>query len=169
MQATPRRLSVVCSKSNPRRRLIRDVAKSSKPLPNPRNMKLKKLAFAITLIVIAVYFATWSVHRPKKITQQFASHFSQERYQQCADMLQAPSSMDVSPTGDLVLVDHAGNSIKVLKDKLPFKVGGGRSDDPSDFSMTALGESSNGILQTPAVILYLSVEGGKVRIDRVDS
>ena len=144
-------------------------AKSNNPPPNPRTMKLKKLALAATLIVIAVYLATWLVHRPKKITQEFASHFSQERYEQCAEMLQAPSSMEVSPTGDLVLVDHGGNSMTVLKDKLPFKVGGGRSDDSSDFSMTALGESSNGRLHTPAVILYLSVEGGKVRIDRVDS
>ncbi len=98
-------------------------------------MKLKKLALAATLIVIAVYLATWLVHRPKKITQEFASHFSQERYEQCAEMLQAPSSMEVSAAGDLVLVDHAGNSMTVLKDKLPFKVGGGRSDDSSDFSM----------------------------------
>jgi len=132
-------------------------------------MKFKKLALATSLIIIAVLLATWFVHRPKKITQEFASHLSQDRYEQCAEMLQAPSSMEVSPTGDLVLVDHAGNSITVLKEKLPFKVGGGRADDPSDFAMTALGESSNGILDTPAVILYLSIDGGKIRIDRVDS
>ena len=132
-------------------------------------MNFKKPALAASLIVIAVLSATWLVHRPKKITQEFASHLSQGRYEQCAEMLQAPSSMELSPAGDLVLVDHAGNSMTVLKGKLPFKVGGGRSDDPSDFSMTALGESSNGILDTPAVILYLSIEGGKVRIDRVDS
>lgn len=130
---------------------------------------IRKLALATSLIVIAALLATWLVHRSEKITQEFAGHLSQERYEQSAQMLRTPSSMELSPAGDLVLIDYAGNSTTIPKDKLPFKVGGGQTKNPSDFAMTALGKSSNGILDTPAVILYLSVDGGKVRIDKVES
>ena len=95
-------------------------------------MKFKKLAVAASLIVIALWLATWLVHRPEKITQEFASHVSQERYEQSAQMLRAPSSMEVSTTGDLVLIDHAGNSITIPKNKLPFKVGGGQPESSSE-------------------------------------
>ena len=84
-------------------------------------------------------------------------------------MVRAPSSIDVSQNGELVLIDHNGNSMTVPATKLPFKVGGGNPKSPSDFSMTALGNSTNGVLDTPAVIIYLSIDGGKVRIDKVDS
>jgi hypothetical protein len=67
------------------------------------------------------------------------------------------------------MIDHNGNSMTVPATKLPFKVGGGKPESPSDFSMTALGNSTNGVLDTPAVIIYLSIDGGKVRIDKVDS
>ena len=35
--------------------------------------------------------------------------------------------------------------------------------------MTALGNSTNGRLDAPAIIMYLTVEGGKVCIDHVGS
>jgi hypothetical protein len=35
--------------------------------------------------------------------------------------------------------------------------------------MTALGNNTNGILDSPAVTIDLSVEGAKIRIERVES
>ncbi len=84
-------------------------------------------------------------------------------------MLRAPSSLEVAPDGGLILVDHAGESTAVPATKLPFIVGGHDGVPDHDFSMTALGSSTNGVLDTPAVTLYLSVDGGKVRIKGVDS
>ena len=132
-------------------------------------MKSRNLIIALGVLLVGVFLTTWWLNRPKKITQDFASHLSQERYEACAEMLRPPSAIQVSPDGDLLLTDHRGNSVTVRATKLPFKVGGGQPDSPSDFSMIALGKDTNGVLDTPAVILYLSIEGGKVIIDRVDS
>ena len=82
-------------------------------------------------------------------------------------MLSAPSAIDVVSGGGLTLVDHAGNSVTVQEARLPFHSGGGEPDGPGDFSMTALQGGKNGQVDEP-VVIYLGLDGGKIRIERVD-
>lgn len=83
-------------------------------------------------------------------------------------MLIAPSAIELDSNGGVILVDHNGNASTVPKARLPFLSGGGLPDGPGDFSMTALQGSKNGRVDGP-VTVYLKVEGGKIRIERVDS
>ena len=132
-------------------------------------MKSRHLIFATVSLLLLAMLVSWWLYRPRKITQEFASHLSHERYEESAGMLRAPSSIDKTPEGGLVIVDDSGNSITVPAAQLPFQVGGGEAGEAGEFSMIALGESENGILKKPPVILYLRIEGGKVSIDRIDS
>lgn len=83
-------------------------------------------------------------------------------------MLSVPSAISVDSSGGLRLVDHAGNVTEVQKARLPFLAGGGQQDGPGDFSMTALQGAKNGKVEDP-VVIYLGVDGAKIRIERVDS
>ena len=131
--------------------------------------KLKKPILGVLCVFAVFYLATWVVYRPDKTTQDFAGHVYRARYNEAADMLTAPCSIKLETDGGLTLVDRAGKSTVVPPAQLPFKVGGGRPDAPGDFSMTALGNSTNGRLDAPAIVMYLTVEGGKVCIDHVGS
>lgn len=131
--------------------------------------KFKKLILTAAVLLIGITLAFWWSQRPKRITQEFAGHLFHERYDDAAKMLHTPCKMELASDGSLTLVDHTGNSTTVPAKRLPFKIGGGKEDDDSDFSMTALQGSTNGILDTPPVRLYLSIDGGKVRIESVDS
>ena len=82
-------------------------------------------------------------------------------------MLSAPSAIEVASDGALTLIDHAGNSTTVQKARLPFLSGGGKPDGPGDFSMTALQGAKDGQVDEP-VVIYLGLDGGKIRIERVD-
>lgn len=79
-------------------------------------------------------------------------------------MLSAPSAIEVASAGGLNLVDHVGNSVTVPEARLPFHSGGGKPDGPGDFSMTALQGSKNGQVDEP-VVIYLGLDGSKIRID----
>jgi hypothetical protein len=125
-------------------------------------------ALALTAILICFAVTNWWVYRPRRTTGTFVGHLSHERYEEAALMLIAPSAIEVDSNGGVVLVDHAGNPTAVPEVRLPFLAGGGRSDGPGDFSMTALQGSQNGRVEG-AVTVYLSVDGGKIRIERVDS
>jgi hypothetical protein len=131
--------------------------------------KHTKPALAIAAVLVGITLTAWWVQRPQRTTEKFAGHLSHERYEEAALMLNAPSAIEVTPDGGLILIDHAGNSTAVPATKLPFRVGGGEPDRPGDFSMTALGSSANGFLETPPVIIYLRIQGGKIRIESVDS
>jgi len=65
--------------------------------------------------------------------------------------------------------DHKGKSTAVPATKLSFKVSGGKSKRPGVHSMTARENNTNEILDSPAVTIDLSVEGAKIRIERVES
>lgn len=130
---------------------------------------LTTVVFAIIFFLIVTYAASWFVHRSERTTQRFAAHLNQGRYGEAAEMLCPSCSIKLGPDGSVTLIDRAGNSVLVPTEKLPFKVGGGAADGPGDFSMTALGTDTNGILDSPAIIVYFSVEGGLVCIERVDS
>ena len=131
--------------------------------------KLVTLAVVVASIALTAWMTAWMIERPHRITEAFVGHLSHERYAQAKQMLQAPSDIKVVSEGGIVLVDRAGNSTTVAAERLPFIVGGGKLDGPGDFSMTALQNLRNGQLYSPGVIAYLSIEGGKIHIERVVS
>jgi hypothetical protein len=125
-------------------------------------------ALALTAVLICSAVTNWWVYRPKRTIGAFVGHLSHERYEEAAQMLIAPSAIEVDSSGGVLLVDHDGNATAVPEARLPFLAGGGRPDGPDDFSMTALQGSQNGRVEGP-VTIYLIVEGGKICIERVDS
>ena len=131
--------------------------------------KFRKPILAVVVVLGVLYLATWFVNRSERTTQKFADHVYRGRYGEATQMLTSSCSMKLRPDGGLTLVDRAGNTTVVPAGKLPFGVGGGQPDAPGDFSMTALGSATNGILEAPAIIMYLSVEGGRICIHHVDS
>ncbi|XZE52901.1 hypothetical protein SH139x_004608 [Planctomycetaceae bacterium SH139] len=131
--------------------------------------KLMKPILGVLCGFAIFYLATWFMFRSDKTTQDFADHVYRARYNDAAEMLTAPCSIELEKDGGFKLVDRAGKITVVPPEQLPFKVGGGRSDGTGDFSMTALGSSTNGRLDAPAIIMYLSVTGGRICIDQVDS
>ncbi len=80
-------------------------------------------------------------------------------------MLVDPCAIKMAADRSVTIVDHSGASTTMLPERLPFKIGGGNPNHPSDFSMTALQVSKTGTLNPPAVIIYLAIERGKIRID----
>jgi hypothetical protein len=130
---------------------------------------LKGIITVFFVIGAMVISAFWWFERPQRITQEFVGHLFHERYSEANSMLEGGSSLRSLPEGGLLVSDQAGNSVTVPKEKLPFKVSGGKARQTCDFSMTALGGSVGGVLSTPPVVLYLNVEGGKVRIERIES
>lgn len=132
-------------------------------------INLRKLILGVVCLFAVVYLATWFVHRSNRTTERFADHIFRAQYSDAAKMLTAHCSIKLETDGALTLVDRAGKSTVVPPGQLPFKVGGGQPNAPGDFSMIALGSSTNGILDAPAIIMYLSVEGGRICIDHVGS
>lgn len=126
------------------------------------------LAAAIVAILIGIALTNWWIQRPQRIKAAFVGHLSHERYEEAALMLHAPSAIKLGSDGEVILVDRVGNSTAVPEARLPFLVGGGEPNGPGDFSMTALQGSKNGWVKGP-VILYLSINAGKIRIESVDS
>jgi hypothetical protein len=118
--------------------------------------KFKKTIPALAVVFAAISATAWLVERPTQITKAFVGHLSHERYEEAEQMLQAPSAIKVASEGGIVLVDRAGNSTAVPAERLPFFVGGGQPNGPGDFAMTALQGSTNGWLNSPAVIAYES-------------
>lgn len=128
-----------------------------------------RIILALAVVFAVVASTAWLVERPKRITEAFVGHLSHERYEEAEQMLQAPSALKMTLDGGIVLVDRAGNSTAIPADKLPFLAGGGEANGPGDFAMTALGNRTNRRLNSPAVIAYLSLEGRKIHIERVDA
>lgn len=124
-------------------------------------------ALALTAVFIVFVVTNWWVYRPGRVTSEFVGHLSHERYEDAAQMLSAPSAIEVASDGALTLIDHAGNSVTVPEARLPFHSGGGKPDGPGDFSMTALQGAKNGQVENP-VVIYLSLDGGKIRIERFE-
>lgn len=133
-------------------------------------MKPKHALLAAAALLVGLAPVAWWLQRPQRTTEAFAGHLHHERYEQAARMLRAPSSLAVAPDGGLNFVDEAGRSTSVPAAQLPFAAGGQEAPEfDSDFRMTALGPDTNGVLDRPAVTLYLAVDGGAVRIVGVDS
>ena len=131
-----------------------------------KNYKSLLLIATLLIVSIALLFS-WSV-QSKRTTEKFVGNLYFERYDQAAQMLLPPSSLEVDPEGGLLLTDRNGQKTNIPKLKLPFIVGGHDGGPEHDFQMMALGPSTNGILETPPVSLYLTVMGGQVAIEAVE-
>lgn len=169
----------VCSANPPPPRLPTDLVArltpvvppampATRPQHSPRRWLLTSIQVLASLLVLLAV-AVWLVERPRQVIEEFAGHLSHERYPEAAQLLMAPGSLRVAENGDLIVVDCEGTVTTVPHSRLPFLVGGGRESGPGDFSMTALQGSTRGVLSdTPAVVLYLQVVDGRVRIVRVE-
>ena len=131
--------------------------------------KFKIFILATAGLLAAVTSTVWWVERPKRTRMEFFGHLYHERYDEAALMLSAPCDLKLAADGGITVVDQKGNTTAVSATKLPFLVSGGNARRPGVHTMTALGESTNGILASPPVIIHLSVEDGKVSIEKVDS
>jgi len=133
-------------------------------------IKYMKPALAVAALLLGIALVAWWLERPGRTTSEFAHHLYSESYEEAARMLRSPSALEVASDGGLILVDRAGASTAVPATKLPFNIVLDDAEEfPHDFKMIALGSSTDGILDTPPVILYLSVDGGQVHLEGVDS
>ena len=126
----------------------------------------KKLILGVVIFVGVCVLIAERVQRPQRIRKQFIGHLYQQEYDLAAQMLSDPSATEAADDGRVTLIDHNENRINVPPEKLPFMASGGMQTQPGEFSMTALGPNNNGILETPALTLYLRLNGNKVRIER---
>lgn len=131
---------------------------------------LKLLAALAVIAAVALYW----IERPDRIASEFASHIHAGEFESAAGMLSAPSAIEVQPDGSVVFTDRNGTFVSVPADKLPFAVADAASGDServpgATIMMLALGSSPNGILDSPPVALHLSIDGGGVHIEGVDS
>ena len=129
----------------------------------------QRVLLVFACLVLCVGSTLSWIERPKRIRKEFFSLLFHERYDEAALMLDLPSALQLGPGGDLILFDHKGNSTTVSKTNLPFVVGGGRTESPEVHTMTALGERENGILKSPMVTIYLTVQGRKISIQSIES
>jgi len=131
-------------------------------------LKYKVILLVVVFLVgVGALVYAW-VDLPRRTVQAFAGDLYHQRYQEAAGMLRPPSALGLDSDGGLILVDRTGRSIVVPGAKLPFKVAGGGGGPEHDLKMMALGPSTNGILDSTPVTLYLSGAGGKVTIEAVD-
>jgi hypothetical protein len=128
-----------------------------------------RLLLGAAVIVAVALFALERLERPKRVRSAFLGHLYHQRYAEAAAMLVAPSSVEHQPTGGLKVIAEDGTSKVVPASQLPFKAGGARSLADDQFGATALGPSTAGVLDSPAVSLRLSPDGDRVRIVSVDS
>jgi len=130
--------------------------------------KYEVIPFLLALVIGAGGLTCFWFDLPMRTTQGFAGALHHQRYQAAAGMLLPPSALRLDSEGGLDLVDEASGSRTVPKAKSPFKVSGGKGGPEYDFKMMALGPSTNGVLDSPPVTLYLGVVGGRVTIEAVD-
>ena len=127
-----------------------------------------KIAVAVAALVTAFAETDWFAYRPHRLVSKFVGHLSNQRYEEAAQMLRAPSSIEVTLDEGLIVADHTGNTTTVVKASLPFLSGGGTSTGPDHFSVSALkGRTAGGSVKDP-ITIYLSFDGGKIRIKSVD-
>jgi hypothetical protein len=128
-----------------------------------------KLLLGTIVIVAGVIVTLRQLESPKRAREAFLGHLYHQRYAEAAAMLVAPSTVEQLPDGGLKVIAEDGRSKVVPAAQLPFKAGGAHSLAADQFSATALGPSTNGVLDTPAVVLRLCLDGDRVRIVSVDS
>ena len=131
-------------------------------------VKWKAILFLVVIVILVGWLAAFWIGLPKRTSVAFGSDLYHERYQEAAVMLRPPSALDVDSDGGLILVDKAGRVTNVPKNMLPFKVADGDGGPEHDLRMMALGPSTNGVLDSPPVTLYLSGGGGRITIEAVE-
>ena len=127
------------------------------------NLRLKLLLGA-TAIVAGIVLTLRQLDTPKRARETFLGHMYHQRYAEAAAMLVAPSMAVQLPDGGLQVIAQDGTSKLVPAANLPFMAGGEQSLQADQFSATALGPSTRGVLDTPAVVLRLCLDGDRVRI-----
>ena len=132
------------------------------------NKSLLVLAVALGVVLACIAVTVSWLEGPNHVRKEFFDHLFNERYEEASLMLNAPSQIELASDGRLAIVDHKGNSIAVPATNLPFIVGGGEPKQSGVHSMTALGNRTNGVLDSPPVTIYFSVEGSKIRIESVE-
>jgi len=128
-----------------------------------------KILLRTIAIVAGVIFTIQQLESRKRARESFLGHLYHQRYSEAAAMLVEPCTVEQLPDGGLKVIAQDGTSKVVPAAKLPFKAGGGHSLAADQFSATALGPSTNGVLDTPAVVLRLCLDSDRVRIVSVDS
>ena len=126
------------------------------------------LAISILVVLAGVFAFSW-IDQPRRTTERFAGNLYHERYEDAVRMLVPPSALVVEAGGGLAFIDKNGKTTSVPAVQLPFKASDVVNGPEHDFSMTALGPRANGILESPAVTLYLSVLGDEVVIEAVEN
>ena len=121
------------------------------------------ILFVIFLIMLGG-FGYGLLDQPRRVRQAFAGDMYHQRYSQADELLLRPSSVSLTPLGDLMVTDKMDKETVVAQNKLPFLVSGMLAH-PYDLSMTALQDNENGVLLTPALSIYLSVDGGQLVIE----
>ncbi len=125
----------------------------------------KLILVAVPIAAVVMLFGSRSAARAQST---FQGHMFAQRYDQAAEMLVAPSALEVAPDGSLAITDRAGNSTAVPAAQLPFKV----SERPAEprfpgRTMMAIGPSVAGVSDFPMVTLYVSFDGGEAHIEGV--
>lgn len=123
-------------------------------------------AIAIAAVVVVTLR---QLESPKRAKETFLGHLYHQRYAEAAAMLVAPSAVEQLPDGGLKVIPQDGPPRVVPAAKLPFMAGGEHLLETDQFSATALGPSTNGVLDTPAVVLRLCLDGDRIRILSVGS
>jgi hypothetical protein len=133
-------------------------------------MKVRpKLLLGAIVIAAGVAVTLQQLGSPERARAAFLGHLHHQRYGEAAAMLAAPSAVEQLPDGGLKVIAQDGTPRVVPAAKLPFRVGGAHSPEADQFSATALGPSTNGVLDTPAVVMRLRLDGDRVCIVSVDS
>jgi hypothetical protein len=135
-------------------------------------MKLRNRLVIALLALIATYICVvvgfQLIDTPDRLTQRFVGHLSRSRYQEAAAMLREPSAIRLNSEGNLEITDRVSKITTVPSQRLPFLSGGGKLEKRCDFSMAAIQGDVNGLLNTPGIVAYFSIDRGKVRIDSVE-
>lgn len=99
----------------------------------------------------------------------FYGHMFAQDYAQAAQMLSAPSDIDLNSDGSLLITDRAGNATIVPAVQLPFMA----AELPpkpkfAGSTLMATGPATDGILDYPVVTLYVNFSDGEAHIEGVD-
>lgn len=131
-------------------------------------MKIRVLSLLL-LLGLGVYWGAFALDRPNRAMSSFIRLVGVGDFDAANALLREPCRFVQNESGDLNIADKEGGSIRLPKAKLPFLVSDrARLKGIGDSSMTALGPSSNGILESNPVHLYLRKQGCSISIVQVE-
>lgn len=133
--------------------------------------KRTKWILAIVAAIFVVAQAVWSLQQPKVLADRFATLMADGKYGTAGDMLWPPCAIELVEGGGVILVDENGDKHGIPPSSLPFAMKG--EPEWGVFKMVgkvaAPEEGEKGAKQPQdAIVLRLSADGGKIRIEKVD-